>query len=183
MPHLYTIGHSSRSLEEFLALLELHNITHLVDVRTIPRSRHVPWFNKEELASTLNKKGISYFHMPGLGGLRHTSLNSINQEWRNTSFRGFADYMQTPQFYAALKALNTLLRRNRKVVIMCSEAVPWRCHRSLIADAEIVRGISVIDIISTTSAHPHTLTPFAVVDRSKRPIKIYYPKNKGKKPE
>lgn len=176
MTKLFTIGHSTRTLQEFLDLLHAHQIVHLVDVRTIPKSRHVPWFNEKEFKASLGKEKIAYTHLPKLGGLRHTSNNSINMGWHNVSFRGFADYMQTTEFYAGLKELNHLIKEKGRVAIMCAEAVPWRCHRSLIADAEIVRGITVLDIMSTTSVHPHTLTFFAVVDRSKKPIKIYYPK-------
>jgi uncharacterized protein (DUF488 family) len=176
MPKLYTVGHSTHTLQEFLVILRAQKITHVVDVRTIPKSRHVPWFNENELRAALRKVKISYTHMSNLGGLRNTHKASINQGWRNASFRGYADYMQTPEFYAGLKQLNQIIKQKRKVAIMCAEAVPWRCHRSLIADAEIVRGITVLDIMSSTSVHPHTLTSFAVVDRSKRPIKIYYPK-------
>ena len=175
MPTLYTIGHSSRPLEEFLEMLHAHQITHVVDVRTIPKSRHVPWSNESELKTSLHKEKIIYTHMKELGGLRRAKKDSINQSWHNASFRGFADYMQTREFYAGLKKLNRLLKRNNKVVIMCAEAVPWRCHRSLIADAEIIRGTNVLHIMSRTSVHPHELTAFAVVDRSKRPIKIFYP--------
>lgn len=176
MPTLYTIGHSSHTLEEFLIILHAHNITHIVDVRTIPKSRHVPWSNENDLRNSLQKVKIAYTHLPELGGLRKTHPDSINQGWHNTSFRGFADYMQTPQFYAGLKNLNTLIKQNGKVSIMCAEAVPWRCHRSLIADAEIVRGIKVFDILNIHSAKPHTLTTFAKIDRTRRPIKLFYPK-------
>jgi uncharacterized protein (DUF488 family) len=113
--------------------------------------------------------------MPKLGGLRHTSKDSINKAWRNASFRGYADYMQTPQFYSGLKDLNSLLKNRKKVAIMCAEALPWRCHRSLVADAEVVRKIKVLDIMSCTSTRVHELTAFAKVDRRKRPIKVYYP--------
>lgn len=175
MSKLYTIGHSTRSLEEFIALLHDYKITHLVDIRTVPKSRHVPWFNEKELSAALRKERINYSHMIELGGLRHSHKDSINQGWHNASFRGFADYMQTSEFYAGLKKLNQLIKGSGKVAIMCAEAVPWRCHRSLIADAEIVRGIVVFHIISATNALAHKLTQFAVVDRKKRPIKIYYP--------
>lgn len=175
MPKLYTIGHSTHTLQEFLAMLRTHKITHIVDVRTIPKSRYVPWFNENELRAALRKVKISYTHLSSLGGLRKTHKDSINQGWRNTSFRGFADYMQTPEFYAGLKKLNQLIKEKGRLAIMCAEAVPWRCHRSLIADAEIVRGITVLDIMSNTSIYPHVLTSFAVVDRLKKPIKIYYP--------
>jgi uncharacterized protein (DUF488 family) len=176
MPHLYTIGHSNHSLQEFIAILQAHEIARVVDIRTIPKSRHVPWFNSKHLKTALAKEKIAYVHMPELGGLRHASKDSINYGWHNASFRGFADYMQTQEFYEALKKLNELLKDKKKTAIMCAEAVPWRCHRSLIADAEIIRGIKVTDIMSKTSVHQHELTSFAVVDKSKRPIKIYYPK-------
>lgn len=175
MPTLYTIGHSNHTLSEFLEILHAHKITRIVDVRTIPRSRHAPWFNENELKKALRQKKIAYIHMKQLGGLRKTSKESINQGWHNPSFRGFADYMQTPEFFAGLKALNKLIKRNTRVCIMCAEAVPWRCHRSLIADAEVVRHFKVWEIMSKTSSRLHQLTSFAVVDRTKRPIKVYYP--------
>lgn len=176
MPKLYTIGHSTHTLQEFLEILHTHKITHIVDVRTIPKSRYVPWFNENTLKRALNKVNISYTHIVALGGLRKPNKDSINQGWHNASFRGYADYMQTPEFYAGLKELNQLIKRKQKVAIMCAEALPWRCHRSLIADAEKIRGVTVLDILSRTSIHLHKLTSFAVVDRSKRPLKIYYPK-------
>lgn len=173
--NLYTIGHSNRTLEEFIELLNIYEISHLVDIRSIPKSRYVPWFNEKNLARSLQNKNILYTWLPDLGGRRHTSKDSINLGWHNTSFRGFADYMQTPAFYKALKNLNELLKTNNRVAIMCAEAVPWRCHRSLIGDAEIIRHIKVLDIISKTNVTPHKLTAFAVVDRNKRPMQIYYP--------
>lgn len=176
MPKLYTIGHSTHTLQEFLEILNAHNITHIVDIRTIPKSRYVPWFDENTLKEGLNKVNISYTHISALGGLRKTNKDSINQGWHNASFRGYADYMQTSEFYAGLKELNQLIKRKQKVAIMCAEALPWRCHRSLIADAETIRGLTVLDIMSRTSLHLHKLTSFAVIDRSKRPIKIYYPK-------
>jgi uncharacterized protein (DUF488 family) len=175
MPTLFTIGHSTRSIDEFIALLTTYGITHVVDIRTIPKSRHFPWFNQDELKLSLRKVKIVYTHMLKLGGLKHSHKNSINTAWRSSSFRGFADYMQTLEFYHGLKELNQLIKRNNKVAIMCAEAVPWRCHRSLIGDAEVVRGIKVLDILSKTTLHPHELTKFAIVDRSFRPMKIYYP--------
>jgi len=175
MSKLYTIGHSTRTLKEFIALLHAYKITHLVDVRTIPKSRHVPWFNENRLKSDLRKEQINYIHMLELGGLRHAHKDSINQGWHNASFRGFADYMQTPEFHLGLKKLNQLLKEDNKVAIMCAEAVPWRCHRSLIADAEIVRHIKVSHIMNESTVYAHMLTSFAVVDRKKRPIKVYYP--------
>jgi uncharacterized protein (DUF488 family) len=176
MPKLYTIGHSTHTLQEFLDILHAYQITHIVDVRTIPKSRHVPWFNENEFKKSLRKEKIAYTHLSKLGGLRRTTNNSINIGWRNESFRGYADYMQTAEFFDGLKELNNLIKKNKNVAIMCAEAVPWRCHRSLIADAEIVRHFSVWEIMSTTSVRAHTLTDFAVVNRKKRPIQIYYPK-------
>lgn len=172
---LFTIGHSNRTLDEFLSLLQSQKIRHLVDIRTIPKSRHVPWSNQGNLYLALKKAKIHYTHLPELGGLRKTDKNSINLGWRNSSFRGFADYMQTREFYLGLKKLNQIIKQDHPVVIMCAEALPWRCHRSLIADAETARGVLVYDIISTTSVHIHQLTSFAVINRKKRPIQIYYP--------
>ena len=176
MPTLYTIGHSTHTMQEFLDLLHAYKIMHIVDVRAIPKSRHVPWFNEKDLETALYKEKIAYTHLSKLGGLRRANKNSINIGWHNVSFRGFADYMQTPQFFEGLKELNELITRNHRVAIMCAEAVPWRCHRSLIADAEVVRHFVVWEIMSKTSAHRHKLTPFAVINRQKRPIQIYYPK-------
>ena len=174
MPKLYTIGHSTHTIEEFISILHAHKIDHLVDIRTVPKSRHVPWFNEQELSETLKQQGIQYTHLERLGGLRHTHKDSINLGWHNASFRGFADYMQTPEFFEGRKQLNGLMRGHR-VAIMCAEAVPWRCHRSLIADAEVVRHIKVMHIMGLSSVHPHKLTPFAVVDRERRPMRVYYP--------
>ena len=176
MPKLYTIGHSTRTLQEFIDILHSYKITHVVDVRTIPKSRHVPWFNENEFKKSLRKEKIAYTHISKLGGLRRTSKKSINIGWRNASFRGYADYMQTSEFFEGLKELNDLIKKNKRVAIMCAEAVPWRCHRSLIADAEIVRHFVVWEIMSKTSVHPHKLTAFAVINRKKRPIQVYYPK-------
>lgn len=176
MPKLYTIGHSTHTMEDFLALLQAYEITCLVDVRTIPKSRYVPWFNEDTLCEALHKEKIAYIHMSELGGLRHTAKDSINQGWHNKSFQGYADYMQTPEFHSGLKMLNQLLKEYTKIVIMCAEAVAWRCHRSLIADAELVRGVHVFHILSKTNTYAHKLTSFAVVDKTKRPIKIFYPK-------
>lgn len=176
MPKLYTIGHSTRTLQEFLDILNAYQITHVVDVRTIPKSRHVPWFNENEFKKSLRKEKIAYTHLPKLGGLRRSSKNSINMGWRNASFRSYADYMQTPEFFKGLMELNKLVKKSYRVVIMCAEGVPWKCHRSLIADAEIARHFIVYEIMSKTSVHPHKLTAFAVINRKKRPIQIYYPK-------
>ncbi len=176
MPKLYTIGHSTRTLQEFLDILQAYQITYIVDVRTLPKSRHVPWFNEKPFKKSLQKHKIAYTHLSKLGGLRRTSRNSINSGWRNPRFRGYADYMQTSEFFEGLKALNKLIKKTKHVAIMCAEAVPWRCHRSLIADAEIVRHYIVWEILSKTSVRAHKLTDFAVVNRKKRPIQIYYPK-------
>jgi uncharacterized protein (DUF488 family) len=174
MPTLFTIGHSTRTLQEFIKLLSENQIKRVVDVRTIPKSRSFPWFNKNSLSIELRKKKISYVHLPKLGGLRHGLKDSVNRGWHNASFRGFADYMQTPAFFQGIKKLNEYVKKG-KVVIMCAEAVPWRCHRSMIADAEIVRGTRVKHIVSASSVLNHELTSFAVVDKTKRPIKIFYP--------
>ena len=160
---IYTVGHSTRSATDFVALLVAHGIRQLGDVRTVPRSRHNPQFNSDTLAKTLREAGIGYAHLPALGGLRRTTSSSVNLGWRNTSFRGYADYMQTDAFKAAVDNLIALAAPAR-TAIMCAEAVPWRCHRSLIADALVVRGIEALEIVNTTRTTPHALTPFARVD-------------------
>jgi uncharacterized protein (DUF488 family) len=159
---VFTIGHSTRARKDFLRLLRAHGVRELADVRTIPRSRHNPQFNRGELARALRRAGIRYEHMPELGGLRRPKPDSVNTAWRNASFRGFADYMQTPEFEEAIERLAREARR-RRVAVMCAEAVPWRCHRSLIADALIARGFSVEEIESPTRARPRALTPWARV--------------------
>jgi uncharacterized protein (DUF488 family) len=159
---IMTIGHSTHTLDEFISLLRANGITCLVDVRTVPRSRHNPQFNRETLPGSLKEAGLRYIHMPGLGGLRHAKGDSLNMGWRNASFRGFADYMQTPEFEHNLEELIEMAKKDH-LALMCSEAVPWRCHRSLIADALLVRRISTIDIMSATHSQVHTLTPFARV--------------------
>ncbi|MFO7271631.1 DUF488 family protein [Sphaerobacter thermophilus] len=158
-----TIGHSTRSVEELIDLLRENGVTRLVDVRTVPRSRKNPQFNRETLPEALAEAGIAYTHAPELGGLRRARADSPNTGWRNASFRGFADYMQTSEFAAALDELIDLAR-GEQIAIMCAEAVPWRCHRSLIADALTVRGIPVAHIMGPRSTQPHRMTPFAVVD-------------------
>jgi len=163
---IFTVGHSTRPIEEFEDLLLAHGVKQLVDIRTIPRSRHNPQFNGDSLPGSLKKAGIRYRHMPGLGGLRHARRDSINSGWHNASFRGFADYMQTPDFENALVEL-IRIAQTRRTAIMCAEAVPWRCHRSLIADALLVRGISVDEITSRTRTRPHALTPWACVKRKR----------------
>jgi uncharacterized protein (DUF488 family) len=162
MPVL-TVGHSTHPIGEFIGLLRAHGVTRVADVRTVPRSAHNPQFNKTSLPRSLKKAGIGYLHMPGLGGLRHARRDSLNSGWRNASFRGYADYMQTPEFEKNLEEL-ILLAREDRLALMCAEAVPWRCHRSLIADALLVRGIQAEDIMSPTRASAHKLTPFAKVE-------------------
>lgn len=157
-----TIGHAARSLEEFVALLLEHSVTRVVDVRRFPRSRKNPQFNIETLPAALGAAGIGYTHLEALGGRRRARPDSVNMGWRNTSFRGYADYMQTPEFAAGLAALLELAATDR-VALMCAEAVPWRCHRSLIADALLVRGITVADIMGPGAARAHKLTAFARV--------------------
>ena len=165
-----TIGHSTRTVEEFIGLLQAHAVSRVIDVRTVPRSRHNPQFNKASLPWALKKAGLGYVHLPGLGGLRHAKRDSPNIGWRNVSFRGYADYMQTQEFEQSLQELIQLANKDR-IVLMCAEAVPWRCHRSLIADALLVRGIRTEDIMSPTRRQVHTLTPFAKV----RGTTITYP--------
>jgi uncharacterized protein (DUF488 family) len=155
-----TIGHSTRTIEEFLSILKAHGVERLVDVRSIPKSRRVPQFNSDALAASLREQGIEYVHLKSLGGRRHAKKDSINTGWRNASFRGYADYMATDEFRTGLSRLLDLLREKR-TAIMCAEAVPWRCHRSLIGDALLARGVHVDDIMSATSARPHQMTPFA----------------------
>ena len=159
---IYTIGHSTRPAAELVGLLRGHGVRTLVDVRAIPRSRHNPQFNTDALAATLAAAGIEYVHMPSLGGLRHPKPDSINLGWRNVSFRGYADYMQTPAFAAAIDEL-IAIARSQPTAIMCAEAVPWRCHRSLIADALLARGVPTAEIVGATRATPHALTPFTRV--------------------
>ena len=163
---IFTIGHSTRPIEEFLTMLHSHGVCRLVDVRTVPRSRHNPQFNREDLSRALHGMRLHYRHMPGLGGLRHPRRDSINTGWRNSSFRGYADYMQTPEFVENLDSLIELGKQELSAV-MCAEAVPWRCHRSLIADALLVRGISVLEIASATRATPLILHPWAHIEGTK----------------
>lgn len=160
---IFTIGHSTLPIEGFISILQTYGVHCLVDVRTIPRSRHNPQFNDTPLASALRAVRIEYRHMKALGGLRHAHKDSPNAGWRNDSFRGYADYMQTPEFDKVLKELIHLSQK-KPTAIMCAESVPWRCHRSLIADALNVRGIPVIEILSETSHRMHKLTAFAHVE-------------------
>ena len=162
MPAVLTIGHSTRTWKDFLELLRAHRVKRVIDIRSIPRSRHNPQFNRETLSTKLRAARIGYVYLRKLGGLRRTHRDSSNMGWRNTSFRGFADYMQTSDFDAGLQRLMTLAGQKRSA-IMCAEAVPWRCHRSLIADALTVRGIRVDDIMSMKRSQVHSLIPFARV--------------------
>jgi uncharacterized protein (DUF488 family) len=155
-----TIGHSTHSIDEFIEVLKAHSITELVDIRTVPRSRHNPQFNRETLPGTLAAAGIGYRHLPGLGGLRRARPDSVNTGWRNASFRGYADYMQTPEFEVAIVELIEIAR-TQQVAIMCAEAVEWRCHRSLVADALTARSIPVEHIHGAKPAKPHRMTSFA----------------------
>ena len=176
-----TIGHSTRTLEEFIGLLQKHAVSRVIDVRTVPRSRHNPQFNKASLPGSLKKAGLSYVHLPGLGGLRHARRDSLNLGWHNASFRGYADYMQTPKFEKNLEELVQWAKQDR-IALMCAEAVPWRCHRSLIADALLVRGIRTEDIMSPTRRQVHTLTPFAKVRGSTITYPIEASRSTTKKP-
>jgi uncharacterized protein (DUF488 family) len=168
---VFSIGHSTRNLDEFLELIERFRIQWLLDIRTIPRSRHVPQFNSDSLERALQNHGIGYRHVKRLGGLRKPAHNSPNMGWRNLSFRGFADYMQTAEFKKGLSEVLDLASK-KKVALMCAEAVPWRCHRSLISDSLLIRGIEVLHIISAKNVRLHELTPFAAVKGDR----ITYPK-------
>lgn len=167
---VYTIGHSTHDKKKFLEMLKAHGIKLLIDVRTIPRSRKVPQFNRDVLEEYLRKNKILYVHMPQLGGLRHSCKDSINTGWRNLSFRGFADYMQSDEFWKGIEDLMIYAKGN-DAAIMCAEALPWRCHRSLIADALLSKGIKVFHIISEKSLLEHKMTEFAEV----RNGRIFYP--------
>jgi uncharacterized protein (DUF488 family) len=167
---IYTIGHSTRSADEFVAILRAFAIELVADIRTIPRSHRNPQYDQEALKRVLAEHQIGYVHLPALGGLRHARKDSPNSGWKNASFRGYADYMQTAEFAAAIDDLITRAASSR-TVIMCAEAVPWRCHRSLVGDALLVRGIQVEDIISEKTANPHKLTAWARVEG----LQISYP--------
>lgn len=169
---VYTIGHSTHPIDEFLEMLKVNGVRRLIDVRTVPGSRHNPQFGASELAETLPDANIEYQPMKSLGGLRHSPAgeSTINGAWRNKSFRSYADYMQTAEFSSAIDEL-VELAKEQPVAIMCAEAVPWRCHRSLIADALLVRGQEVCDIMSPTSTKAHTMTSFAKVEG----LRLWYP--------
>jgi uncharacterized protein (DUF488 family) len=167
---VFTLGHSTMSIEHFIAVLKAYGIERLIDIRTIPRSRHNPQFDHSALARSLREHHVEYLHLQALGGLRHSRKDSPNAGWRNKGFRGFADYMQTEAFGEAVETLIHFSRQKR-VAIMCAEAVPWRCHRSLVADALSVRNIPVVEILSEGNYRIHQLTPFAQVEG----IHITYP--------
>ncbi len=163
MPQIFTIGHSNRSLDELAAMLGSFGVKTLADIRTVPRSRHNPQFNTDRLGAALAPHGIAYAPLPALGGLRKARKDSPNAAWRNASFRGYADHMQTAAFDEGLDRL-LALASGGPTAIMCAEAVPWRCHRSLVADALLARGIPVAHIMAAGRANPHKLTSFARVD-------------------
>ena len=171
---IFTVGHSTLPIEHFIALLTTYGIEQLMDIRTVPRSRHNPQFNSNELAGSLAAARIDYVPMQALGGLRHARKDSLNAGWRNKSFRGYADYMQTAAFREALETLIRMSRQKR-TAIMCAEAVPWRCHRSLVADALDLRGVPVVEILSETNYRMHKLTSFAHVEGTS----ITYPPEQG----
>lgn len=167
---IYTIGHSTRPIEEFIELLKENGVTQLVDIRTIPRSRHNPQYEQTALEQSLPEAHITCTYMPELGGLRPKVKGSVNMGWRNASFRNYADYMQTLEFADGIDKL-IMLAKQQPTAIMCAEAVPWRCHRSLVGDALLVRGVDVEDIMSESSTKPHQLTAFAKVDG----VRVTYP--------
>ena len=171
---IFTIGHSTHPIEDFIELLESNGVTQLIDIRTIPKSRRNPQFNSDALAASLRAAKIAYVHMKELGGLRHPRMDSINTGWRNDSFRGYADYMQTDEFAAALNRAIALAEK-RPTALMCAEAVPWRCHRSLVSDALLARHIRVLEIISKAAPKEHELTSFARV----RGTRVTYPADQG----
>ena len=170
MPAIFTIGHSTRKIEDFITLLQTHGVEELIDIRTVPRSRTNPQYNRDTLPTSLEPVHIGYRHMGELGGLRQPRPDSPNTAWHNESFRGYADYMQTPQFTEAIARLIEL-GREKQIAIMCAEAVPWRCHRSLVADALSARDIAVEHIMSPTKRQPHKFTPFAQIDNTR----VWYP--------
>lgn len=159
---VFTIGHSTRPIGEFIELLRAHGVKQILDIRTVPKSRHNPQFNGDALAASLHAAGISYVHLNELGGLRRARPDSVNLGWRNASFRGYADYMQTKEFAEGIERA-IRLAEGQPSALMCAEAVPWRCHRSLVADALLVRGIRVLEIVSAAPPKEHKMTLFASV--------------------
>ncbi|PTR17279.1 uncharacterized protein DUF488 [Nitrosospira sp. Nsp2] len=169
-PLIYTIGHSTRPLGLFIDMLAGNEIGLVLDVRTIPHSRRNPQYSQETLPLALRASNIGYRHLPGLGGLRHARKDSINRGWRNASFRGYADYMQTPDFTDNIRTV-VEIAASGPCALMCAEAVPWRCHRSLIADALVLRGLCVEHIMGVQERKPHVITPWARTDG----LEIVYP--------
>lgn len=178
MPDAFTFGFSDRPLEESVAMLRAHGVQRLLDIRTLPGSRHAPQYNRDNLEVALPENGIEYIHLPELGGLRkRDKASELNAGWRNPSFRGYADYMQTDAFRAALHSAIELMQEKISA-FTCTEAVPWRCHRSLVADALTIRGFQLADIMSPKKAPGHRLTPFAHVDG----LTITYPATRAPAP-
>lgn len=171
MIKVFTIGHSTHPIEEFIALLKQNGVERVIDIRTIPRSRYNPQFEQTTLVKSLPESGIEYIYMKVLGGLRPKVKDSVNMGWRNASFRNYADYMQTEDFSEGVRQL-IQYAKEKPTAIMCAEALPWRCHRSLVGDALLVRGVEVLNIMNMTTTTPHTMTPFAKVEGTK----ITYPK-------
>ena len=171
---IFTVGHSNRTIEEFIELLKSHGIEEIADVRSIPRSGYNPQFNETGLSLSLKKAGIAYRHVEKLGGLRHAKKDSVNLGWKNKSFRGYADYMGTQSFADGLDTLMKIAAA-KKTAIMCAEAVPWRCHRSLISDALMKKKWRIEDITGKSRTHRHTLTPFLRL----RGGKLVYPEIAG----
>ena len=161
---IFSIGHSTRSIDDFIGLLRAHRVNEVADIRSIPRSRHNPQFEESALARSLRSADIEYVRIPSLGGLRRPRSDSPNDGWRNKSFRGYADYMATPGFACGLEELVELERTHGPVAMMCAEAVPWRCHRSLVADALVVRGEHVEHILDLGPTQTHRLNPMARVE-------------------
>jgi uncharacterized protein (DUF488 family) len=168
---IYTIGHSTRSIEEFVNILHTYQIEIVVDIRTIPKSRHNPQFEGSKLENSLENAGMSYIHIRELGGLRDPKKDTKNLEWRNTSFRGYADHMETREFEKGLEMLKKIASEH-PTVILCAEAVPWRCHRFLIADALTIQGWDVFHILTERLSNKHKLTEFLKVTNGK----LSYPK-------
>lgn len=173
-PAIWTVGHSTRSIKEFIELLTAHGIHQLIDVRRFPASRRYPHFNGADLARSLKAACIEYHHMPALGGRRPSRPDSVNLGWKNAGFRGYADYMQTDEFWGAV---GELMRygETKRTAIMCAEAVPWRCHRNLISDALVTKGWQVSHILSASKVDRHTLTSFAKVSEQR----LLYPTETG----
>ena len=167
---IFTIGHSTRSFDEHVDLLRTHGVRQLADIRTVPRSRRHPHFAIDALSAALPAAGIAYRHFPALGGLRKPHRESVNAGWTHAGFRGYADYMQTQAFSDALDTL-VAWSEAAPTAIMCAEAVWWRCHRRLVADALVARGIVVRHILSTAEAKRHTVTEFGVIEQGR----ITYP--------